>query len=173
MEASGGIMSKQAKSIYVLGLDMTGHWHLSMVETEKSLAAIRYADLKTVMIAVVATMNKGLADRIDGTHHKKAKQWVTKCAKKDKGIPLADVRATASTIHELGAGDDRRKLQFIEARGASLQPGGGYRPGLPFNYFKGPSSILYHTGLTAIQHKHMRAARALRVQAHLRENAIV
>lgn len=163
----------KSKPIYVLGLDMTGHWHLSMVETEKGLAAIRYADLRTVMAGVAATMNKGLVEKINGKHHKKVKQWVSKCAKKDKGVPLTDVRATAATIRELGSGDNPKQLQFIEARGASLQPGGGYRPGLPFNYFKGPSGILYHTGLTSEQHKHLRTARALRVKVHLKENALV
>lgn len=161
------------KPIYVLGLDMTGHWHLSMVETEKALAAIRYADLRTVMAGVAATMHKDLAERINGKHHKIVKQWVSKCAKRDKGVPLTEVRATVTTIHEFGLGDNQKTLKFVEARAASLQSGGGYRPGLPFNYFKGPSGILYHTGLTSVQHKHLRSARALRVRAHLKENALV
>lgn len=161
------------KPIYVLGLDTAGHWHLSMVETERHLAAIRYADLRTVMVGVAATMSESLANRIDGNHHREVKQWVAKCSKKDKGVPLADVRATVAMIRELGPGDTLEALRFIEARGASAQSEGGYRPGFPFNYFQGESGILYHTGLTSEQHKHLRTQRALRVKAHLKENALV
>jgi len=166
-------MKPEAKPIYVLGLDTSGRWHLSMVETEKHLAAIRYADLRTVMVGVAATMSETLANQIKGNQHSSVKQWVSKCAKKDKGVPLADVRATVATIQELGPGDTLQALRFVESRGGSLQPGGGYRPGFAFNYFRGKSGILYHTGLTSEQHKHMRVQRSLRTQARLKENALV
>ncbi len=175
----------QGKLIYVLFVDIEGVWHLSLETDNKARAAIRYADLRTLNPAVVATTNVKLAHRIHGHANAEVASYVVKCSRKDRGVPVREVK---EQVAEIPAHDcNGRKLYYYDSRGASypdatartnmLQPG-DIRPGLAANYFRtkpfeAKDAVTCTVALTKAQRRHMEDAQRLRKKHGYRENEYV
>ena len=94
----------------MLFVDIEGVWHLSLETDDKARAAIRYADLRTLNPAVVATTNVKLAHRIHGHANADVASYVVKCSRKDRGVPIREVKELVAEIpvHECNG----RKLYY-------------------------------------------------------------
>ncbi len=175
----------EPKLIYVLFVDIEGVWQLSLETDDKARAAIRYADLRTLTPAVVATTNVKLAHRIHGHANAEVAAYVVKCSRKDRGVPVREVK---EQIVEIPAHDcNGRKLYYYDSRGASypdatartnLLQTGDIRPGFSANYFRtkpfeAKDAVTCTVALTKTQRRHGEDAIRLRKKHGYRENEFV